>query len=401
MHSERSTNGISEPDGQIIPVSWNRFSDAEMSHRRASILEAAKSQQCDLVIAYGADRSGSSIEWLCGWPVTREAVLLVDGRSNEDLLLVQFYNHVSQANELADGCEVRWAGASTSDTLTSELKLRGASRRKVGVIGPMSVGLYGRIAETTRELFALDLEYIRLRLIKSAEEIERVRIGAHLTDLAVLALRDNLQNGLLDHQLSDFVERAYIPLGGTTHIHYFGITSMHQPNRGAPVQHTVGKKVQDGDVIVTEISAAWQGYPGQALRTMAMSSELSPIYRDLHSVADAAYDAIFETLHPGTTPYEIVNASRIIEDSGFTTIDDLVHGFVGGYLPPVLGSQSRPAAQLPEFELAPGMTLVIQPNVTTLDHAAGVQTGQLVLITDTGAESLHQLPRGPWVGVGK
>jgi Xaa-Pro aminopeptidase len=264
----------------------------------------------------------------------------------------------------------------------------------------MPFRLYKLIGETTQEIFSLDAEYTRLRLTKSAEEIERIRIGARLTDLGVLALRDNLVPGLLDHQLADLVERAYIPFGGATHIHYFGITSMDFPHRGAPVQHTVGSKVNLGDVIVTEISAAFQGYPGQVLRTMTMSSKLSPLYNDLHAVADAAYDAIFETLGPGTTPEEIVDAARIIEDSGFTTLDDLVHGFVGGYLPPVLGSRSRPAGKLPELELKAGMTLVIQPNVTSLDHTAGVQTGQLVLITETGAESLHQVPRGPWVGTG-
>ena len=34
----------------------------------------------------------------------------------------------------------------------------------------------------------------------------------------------------------------------------------------------------------------------------------------------------------------------VIEDAGFTIYDDLMHGFGGGYFPPVLGSRSRPAA---------------------------------------------------------
>jgi hypothetical protein len=32
--------------------------------------------------------------------------------------------------------------------------------------------------------------------------------------------------------------------------------------------------------------------------------------------------------------------------------------------------------------------------VTTRDGRAGVQTGELVLVTPTGVESLHHLPRG-------
>jgi Xaa-Pro dipeptidase len=41
-----------------------------------------------------------------------------------------------------------------------------------------------------------------------------------------------------------------------------------------------------------------------------------------------------------------------------------------------------------------GQTVVIQPNVTTKDHTAGVQTGEMVLITDKGIERFHAIPRG-------
>jgi Xaa-Pro dipeptidase len=33
----------------------------------------------------------------------------------------------------------------------------------------------------------------------------------------------------------------------------------------------------------------------------------------------------------------------VIKQPAFTIIDDLMHGYVGGYLPPVLGSRSPPA----------------------------------------------------------
>jgi len=38
--------------------------------------------------------------------------------------------------------------------------------------------------------------------------------------------------------------------------------------------------------------------------------------------------------------------------------------------------------------------VVIQPNVVTRDHKAGVQTGEMVLITEHGIERLHAVPRG-------
>ena len=84
----------------------------------------------------------------------------------------------------------------------------------------------------------------------------------------------------------------------------------------------------------------------------------------------------------------------MIGDAGFTTRDDLVHGFVGGYLPPVLGDKTRMLEEVPDFTLEEGMTVVIQPNVVTPDESAGVQTGELVVVTRDGAERLQHYERG-------
>ena len=67
------------------------------------------------------------------------------------------------------------------------------------------------------------------------------------------------------------------------------------------------------------------------------------------------------------------------------------------YLPPVLGSKSRPAGPIPDEPFRTGQTVVIQPNVVTRDAAAGVQTGEMVVITDAGIERLHAMPRGFYV----
>jgi Xaa-Pro aminopeptidase len=91
---------------------------------------------------------------------------------------------------------------------------------------------------------------------------------------------------------------------------------------------------------------------------------------------------------------EIVEASGVIEERGFTIYDDLMHGFGGGYFPPIVGSRSRPAGPLPKMTLEENMTVVVQPNVVTQDQKAGVQMGELIRVTKTGFERLHTAPRG-------
>jgi Xaa-Pro aminopeptidase len=149
-----------------------------------------------------------------------------------------------------------------------------------------------------------------------------------------------------------------------------------------------------GDVVVAEITAHFFDYGGQVLRSFALGEDPPPRYRALHAAADAAFDDIARVLKAGATPAQVIAAARVIEDAGFTIIDDLLHGYGGGYLPPILGSTSRPAGPIPEEPFEAGQTVVIQPNVVTRDHKAGVQTGELVVITKDGIESLHAFPRG-------
>jgi Xaa-Pro dipeptidase len=144
---------------------------------------------------------------------------------------------------------------------------------------------------------------------------------------------------------------------------------------------------------VAEISAAFWEHPGQVLRSFALG-EPTKLYRDLHTAADAAFDAIAAVLKAGATPAQVIDASSVIEDRGFTIIDDLLHGYGGGYLPPILGCKSRRSGPVPQEPFRAGQTVVIQPNVVTRDHKAGVQTGELVVITETGIERLHAMPRG-------
>jgi len=115
---------------------------------------------------------------------------------------------------------------------------------------------------------------------------------------------------------------------------------------------------------------------------------------DLHATAEAVFAAVTSVICHGTTMQQIVDASGVIEDRGFTVYDDLLHGFGGGYFPPILGSRSRPAGPLPQMTLEENMTVVVQPNVVTPDHKAGVQVGELVRVTRTGFERLHTAPRG-------
>ncbi len=372
---------------------YPRFSSTEMGRRRQAIVEIMDDQDVDHLIAYGSERSGSGVQWLSQWPVTTEAALLLTP-GETDVLLVQHYNHVPNARRIAAESDVRWGGPSTVTTLAGLVAARLIGGQRVGIIGPIGHRAHRGLAESIGAPVPLDDDYIRLRLVKSAEEIDRLRVAAQMSDRAVQALADHVEPGMDERRLAAMVESAYLAEGGTNHIHFFATTPMAAPEICVPAQFQSTRVIEPGDVLFCEISANFWGYAGQVLRTFAIADEPSPLFARLHQAADAAFDAIVSVVKPGAHARELVEASSVIEEMGFTIYDDLVHGYGGGYLPPVLGSASRAHREIPDLSLETGMALVIQPNVITLDERAGVQTGQLIVVTEDGYESLHHAPRG-------
>ena len=363
---------------------YPRFSDAEMARRREALAAELEAAGAAHAVIYGANRSGPAVGWLTRWPVTREA-LCVFTPGERDILLVNFYNHLPNAERIATEANVRWAGPKPMATVIEELDRRGARGARVAVIGPLGYRAYAALAEFAAPV-PLDDAYTRLRLRKSAEELDWLRIGCGFTDDAVRAVHEQAGPGTDERELGNLAERAYAGRGATTHIHYFG--------QGVPAQWPAARTLERGDVLSAEVSASYWDYTGQLLRTFVIAADPPPLHRELHDVADAAFDALFERVRPGATAAELVEASAVIGEAGFTTRDDLVHGFVGGYLPPVLGDRSRTLEEVPDFTLEEGMTIVIQPNVVTGDESAGVQTGELVAVTAGGAERLHDYERG-------
>ena len=388
----------------IHAAEYPRFSDAEMARRRSAVEALLRESGCEHLVFCGANRFGSAVQWLTGWPVTTEAVgVLTPGEA--DAMFVQHVNHAPLAQKLAHRAQVAWGGGTSIGAAIEVLGKRRAQSGRVGLIGPMTFEQHAMLAERFGAVKNLNRAYVRLRQVKSAEEIDWMRIGAALSDRGMLALRDGLRPGRSERELGDVVERAYVPLGGTTVIHFIGVTAMAAPNLAVPPQFAANRKAASGDIVFAEISAAFWDHPGQVLRSFALGAEPTALYRDLHAVADAAFDAVAAVLKDGASPRQVIEAAGVIERAGFTIIDDLLHGYGGGYLPPVLGSQSLPPPYpppragegrvgVPDEPFRAGMIVVIQPNVVTPDRTAGVQTGEMVLITATGIEPFHTVPRG-------
>jgi Xaa-Pro dipeptidase len=373
----------------ILAHRYGRFSDQEWSRRRKALAETAAKHDCDAVLLCGEERTGTAVAWLTGWPTSARAFVIFQPKER-DLLLVEHVNHVPNAQQIALDAEVRWAQRRDAGAVADEMNRRGIKR--VGIIGVLTW-------PASRQLGAFNLvdlseDYLWLRLRKSDEEIEWMRIGAAFSDLGLASLLREGKVGMTERELGALVERDYHALGGSTVIHFIGRNNMAHPACCVPPQHHSSARLKPGDMMFIEFTGTFWDYPGQVLRTIAVGAEPTPLFQKLYDVAEEAFDAITGVLKDGVSAQEIFDATALIEDAGFSTYDDIVHGFGGGYLPPVLGTKSHPAGPIPDIRLEANMTVVVQPNVITTDYMAGVQLGEMVRITKNGFERLHAAPWG-------
>src|SRR5207237_10586580 len=110
---------------RIVEAEYPRFSDAEMTRRRAAIETLLTQADCDHLVFCGAHRFGSAVQWLTQWPVTAEAVgVLTPGI--RDALFVQYVNHAPQASLIAEAADVAWGGESSLHAAIKVLESRGA-----------------------------------------------------------------------------------------------------------------------------------------------------------------------------------------------------------------------------------------------------------------------------------
>ncbi|HEY3541287.1 MAG TPA: M24 family metallopeptidase [Gaiellaceae bacterium] len=338
--------------------------------------------------------------WLSQWQDLHHCYLVVP-HDGEATLLVGLVNHVPNAREVSDVPVIEWGGYEPGKTIAALVHGRVGL---VGVNATWSDGMpwrhYLDLQAAGVELVDVTREYASLRRIKSAEEVERLRGAAELSDLAITTLVEVARPGVAETELVALVEESYRRRGGTTRITFLRSMPMDAPNGCLPAQNPSSRRLERGDVIITEFSASLGGYSGQVHRPVFVQAEPTAEWLALFDAARDAYEAITRGMTPGSTEGDVISNARVLGERGYAIYDDLIHGYGTDYGPPLV---DRSCVQYWQDGVEPpagrtieeGMTIVVQPNPITPDERMGLQLGALTVVTAAGAESLHGLPLEP------
>jgi len=390
-------------------MTYPRFSEAEFQRRGNLARDLMRREGLFALVIFGNSginrHNEANVFWLTNY-LDLHHNYLVFPLNDEATLLTGLVNHVPNARLVSVVEDTRWGTYDPAKEIVAKLKKDGIGKGRVGLVGinaTFGMGMpyqhYKTLSESLPEVEWVDVtrDYARLRVIKSEEEFEWLKIAAEYTDDTVMALEHETKIGMTEHDLIGIVEASYRRKGGQPHIAFLRSMPMDAPTACVPAQNVTDRVIQKGDVIIMEISASYWGYSGQIHRPIAVGQDPTPEWRKLFEVGEQAYGRICEAMCPDVTEGDVIKASSIIGESGYRIYDDLIHGYGVDIHPPLIdqscckyweGDEPIPAGR----SFAEDMAMVVQPNPITPDERMGVQVGALTRVTKNGAVSLQKYP---------
>lgn len=234
-----------------------------------------------------------------------------------------------------------------------------------------------------------------LRLVKDADEIERLRRAVEITVEAQKAAMRAARPGMWEYQLEAIVEFTFRYLGATR----VGFPSIVGSGPNTTILHydKNSRRMQDGELVLVDIGAEYGQYTADVTRTFPVGGRFTPRQRALYLLVLGAQQAALDAVRPGITIAELDRIARgyLREHSGdlcapANCAEFFVHGlghWLGMYVHDV-GDYRSP--------LAPGMVLTIEPGVYLPEEGIGIRIEDVVLVTEAGYDLLSAgAPRAP------
>lgn len=226
-----------------------------------------------------------------------------------------------------------------------------------------------------------------LRLKKDKKEIESMREAVQVAQAALEALIPHIKIGMTEKELAAELVIQLLRNGSEPHLPFTPIVS-GGPNSANPHASPTERKLQAGDLLVIDYGATVDGYISDITRTFAVG-QVDAEYARIHKIVQAANAAGRAAGKPGAPCANVDIAAReVIDKSGygeyFTHRTGHGIGMEGHEHPYMRGDNMQ--------LLEPGMAYTVEPGIY-LPGRNGVRVEDNMVVTETGSESLSDLPR--------
>ena len=304
-----------------------------------------------------------------------KAILITDGRYD------------TQAQGEVQDIEIVVRQGKLKDVLVEQITALGSKR--VGVeANHLLLAYYEDLREglpavtlvSTRR--AIELQ----RHVKDAAELELLRQAIAISDAAFLRVMDEIRPGMTEREVAQRLDRAMLDFGAEGSS--FGTIVAGGPN-GAMAHAVPGERpIQEGEPVVIDMGAVYQGYHSDSTRTIVLGTP-DARFHEIYAIVLAAKQAAEAALRAGLSGVDADKIARdVIEAAGYGP--QFAHSLGHG-----VGLEIHEGPNMSRFSedtaLPAGAVISVEPGIYIPDWG-GIRLEDLVLIEDDGVEVLSHVP---------
>ncbi|HIJ73915.1 MAG TPA: aminopeptidase P family protein [Candidatus Hydrogenedentes bacterium] len=322
-------------------------------------------------------------QYLTGFLGTASAVIVTQ---SEALFLCDF-RYTEQAGDQVQNFVIEEVKGSLAERAGERLRTLGV---KTPCFDParLTVDALHRLATTYEaELDPAPDIVGKLRIVKTAEEIQAIRNASQLAEGVLADIIETLEKGLEERELAARFEYEFKRRGATgasfDTIALFG--SRSSLPHGAPEKKTLAA----GDVVLLDFGCRKRGYCSDLTRTYCFGRIPGTWFDEAYEVVLRAQTAAVEAVRPGMSSRELDGVARnVIAQAGYG--ERFGHGLGHG-----VGVEIHESPKLnteTDTALEEGMVFTVEPGVY-VPGKGGIRIEDLVMVTRDGCEVLSAAPR--------
>ena len=223
-----------------------------------------------------------------------------------------------------------------------------------------------------------------LRIIKSEEEINRIRKASKITSEVVNSIyAEFAYEGMTEWDLERYLGVAFAERASR---HLW--TDVGFGPKGARFAGPTDEKLKRGDILRIDASGWWDGYVSDQSRSLAWDGELTDKAKQAHAAILRMNRELREAVRPGVLPSDLYKLTmQIFDDEGYESLTPQAGHSLGriAHEPPFLvEGYDRP--------LEPGMIVVVEPTMR-VEGVGSINIEDTTVVTEDGCEVLTETPR--------
>jgi Xaa-Pro aminopeptidase len=233
---------------------------------------------------------------------------------------------------------------------------------------------------SSAEIVAIDDWLVPLRMVKTEEELKKLRANFRLTDIGHMVARSAVTEGKSEidvwmeiHSAINQAAGCRVPLGNDC------VVGHREANIGGwPLDH----KIRQHDSLIVDLSTILHGYWSDSCATY-YADEPTAQQVKMHRTASDALEFAISLIQPGVVAKDVDQKVRqFIADAGYAVYPHHTGHGVG-----VSGHEEPRIVPYNDTVLEAGMVIMLEPGIY-MPSETSVRLEDAVLITDDGAEVL-------------